>query len=72
MKKIKAFNAITGAVIPATLLTSGTAMAAIDTTAAVTEISGASTTVTEIGLAVLGVVAVVFAIRKAISLAGGR
>lgn len=72
MKKIKAFNAKTGAAIAATLLTSGTAMAAIDTTAAVAEIGGSKTTVTEIGLAVLGVVAVIFAIRKAISLAGGR
>ena len=48
------------------------ASAALDTTAAVTEINAAQTSSTEIGIAVLGVVALIFAIRKAISLTSGR
>jgi len=42
----------------------------MDTTEIVTQVSGAGTAVTAVGVAVVGVVAGIFAIRKVLSLIG--
>lgn len=68
---MKKFNKLAVVSVVSALSTSG-AHAALDTTTAVAAIGETGAVVTAIGLAILGISAIVFGIKKAISLASGR